>query len=90
MVCVAGAVDLGAAFAFAAGLAVDLLAGTAFFGATPAVFFAGLAPVPPFGFAVVVSRETSGIRAPKPRPRLCRFAIALTLLLTFGDFAGGS
>ena len=37
-----------------------------------------------------VSRETSGIKAPKPRPRLCRFAIALTLLLTFGDFTGGS
>lgn len=31
-------------------------------------FFAGV-------FAAVVSRETSGIKAPKPRPRLCRFAI---------------
>ena len=31
-------------------------------------FFAGV-------FVAVVSRETSGIKAPKPRPRLCRFAI---------------
>ena len=75
---------------FAAGLAVDLVAGTAFFGAVLATFLAGFAPVPLFGLVVVVSRETSGIRAPKPRPRLCRFAIALTLLLTFGDFAGCS
>ena len=73
--------------ALVAGFALDLLTGAVFLGDAPAVFFAGLAPVPALGFALVVSRETSGIKAPKPRPKLCRFAITLTFLFTFSDFS---
>ena len=72
--------------AFDAGFLALLVAGVAFFAA--GAFFAGLAPEPVFDFEV--SRETSGIKAPKPRPRLCLFAIHLTFPLTFGDFAGRS
>jgi D-glycero-D-manno-heptose 1,7-bisphosphate phosphatase len=39
---------------FVAGLAAVFVAGAAFFGAVLAAFLAGLAPVPLFGFAVVV------------------------------------
>jgi hypothetical protein len=75
---------------FTTGFAVDLVAGADFFGADSVVFLAGLAPDPAFEFGFAVSRETSGIRAPKPRPKLCRFAIKLTLLLAFGDFSRSS
>jgi hypothetical protein len=81
-----GLVALGAtafAGAFVAGFLALLVAGVAFL--VTGAFFAGLAPEPVFDFDV--SRETSGIKAPKPRPRLCLFAIALTFLLTFGDFS---
>ena len=81
-----GLVALGAtAFvgAFDAGFLTLLVAGVAFLVA--GAFFAGLAPEPVFGFEV--SRETSGINAPKPRPRLCLFAIYLTFPLTFSDFS---
>ena len=71
----------------ATGFALVFPVGTTFLGGAPAFFFAGLTPDPPLGFVLVVSRETSGIKAPKPRPRLCRFAITLTLPLTFGDFS---
>ena len=70
-----------------AAFVLDLVAVVAFLGAVAAVFFAGLPPVPGLVFELAVSRETSGIKAPKPRPKLCRFAITLTLLFTFGDFS---
>ena len=61
---------------------------TAFFGGNAVVrllalvgaadyFFVGLAG----DFLAVVSRETSGISAPRPRPKLCRFAISYPFAL---------
>ena len=69
----AGTADL---VAEALDFALDLVAGVTFFGAATAVFFAGLEPVPALGLVLAVSRETSGIKAPKPRPKLCLFAIS--------------
>jgi hypothetical protein len=74
----------------ALGFALDFVAGVTFFGDAAAVFFAGLEPAPALGLGFAVSRETSGINAPKPRPKLCLFAISLTLSFTFSNFTRGS